>query len=165
MSRMRAFIVDLSKDAMVSGFEVPGPIPRKTLATFLEMDSIGQTLPTDAVKLRNLMWGLQQIVERNGMLSEWWFIDALASPSRPHVKLNCVPCLTATRASAGGHWCTRTNRMLTCQEMANLMGLGDSFKVTEDFNERALGHAIGNSICVGVLQRVLQSALHAVKLR
>ena len=70
MNRMRAFIVGLSKDAMVSEFEVPGPIPRKLLATFLEMGSIGQTLPTDAVKLRNLMWGSQQIVERNGMLSE-----------------------------------------------------------------------------------------------
>ena len=164
MSRMRCFLVGLSKHDMVSEFVVPGPIPRKKLSTCLEMDVIGETLPADTVRVRNLTWGLREIAEINCSLSPNWFIDALASPSRPYVKLNCAPCLTATRASQGGHWCTRTNRMLTCQEMANLMGLGDSFKVTEDCDERALGHAVGNSICVGVLQRVPQSALHAVKL-
>ncbi len=162
MNRLRCFLVGSSKRDMVSEFVVPGPIPRKKLSTFLETDVIGETLPADTVRVRNLTWGLREIAERNCSLSQNWFIDALASPSRPYVKLNCVPCLTATRASQGGHWCTRTNRMLTCQEMANLMCLGDSFKVIDGFDQRALGHAIGNSICVGVLQRVIQNALRAV---
>ena len=108
MSRLRCFLVGLSKRDMVSEFVVPGPIPRKKLSTCFETDVIGETLPADTVRVRNLTWGLREIAERNGSLSQNWFIDALASPSRPYVKLNCVPCLTATRASQGGHWCTRT---------------------------------------------------------
>ena len=95
--------------------------------------------------------------------STCYFIDCWASPSRgAHVSSSC-PGLTASRAAQGGFFLSSLMRMTNLSEMLLLMGFRSKFlKGRSKLGDKAFGHAIGNSIAVGVLARILKNAMWAL---
>ena len=83
--------------------------------------------------------------------------------SHPTMMFNCSPCLTRSRAGAGGHWVTCRGRRFTISEMQRLMGIGlqapDGSRVQieqpQEVSDRQWAMLLGNAIPVPILQRLL----------
>ena len=167
-SRNRYYVVGIKRVCVLPGreFKTPGNIPMQKLAHFIDMDNFGDSLPSDRVGVRNLLGGFKKIVSSGGNpLKESWFIDRWASPSRQYAVKGICPCITSSRGSQGGFWLTRQNRMTDVDELLALMRFQNKFQQgRQAFGSAALGKAVGNSINVTVLQRILMSALHTVGL-
>ena len=93
--------------------------------------------------------------------------------SKLHMMCGISPCLTASRASAGGHWILSQGRLMSVAEMECLQGVGvqppNGGKIVcinrpSGVSQRQWGLLIGNSISVSVLQRVLCRLLPAAGL-
>ena len=94
-------------------------------------------------------------------------MDLLASAKRGSFMVDCVPCLTRSRASCHGYWLTKLDRMLTHIEMLRLQGLPDELAAlanTAGVSDSQLGLMIGNSMSVNVLVHVLHAIWNALKL-
>ena len=95
--------------------------------------------------------------------STCYFIDCWASPSRGAYVSSSCPGLTASRAAQGGFFLSSLMRRTNLSEMLLLMGFRSKFlKGRSKLGDKAFGHAIGNSIAVGVLARILKNAMWAL---
>ena len=79
-----------------------------------------------------------------------------------HMMFDCSPCLTRTRAQAGGHWITCRGRRMSSNEMERLMGIGmvsGPVRVPltrpAHLTDREWHGLLGNAIPVPLLARVL----------
>jgi hypothetical protein len=133
------------------------------LSKFIDMRKFGNGVPTDRVRVRNLLSGTKQILKRGGKPgSEHWFVDPWSPPSRgTYVVCGRCPCITAARGSQGGYWLTWLQRMTGLKELSMLMGFDFSDEHIELMSESKFGHALGNSVSVQVLSALFASALDA----
>ena len=167
-NRPSVIILGFDRDGSELGklpLQVPPPIPCPRLALFLDLDDVGDDLPDDSVRIRNLVCGLSEILDekkRNPFL-EHWAIDAYASPSRnAYCVKNRLPCITKARGSAGGFWLTKLNRMTTISELVRVQcGAHRKLKIPDGVSARQVGGMAGNAISVSVLVRLLSRALPA----
>ena len=97
-------------------------------------------------------------------MTETWFIDFHASKSRVHVSKNVCPCLTRTRAGMKGYWVTSRGSLLTTQQMLALQGIkpGRLVMPLGKCTHRQIDSAIGNAVCVPVLQAILTRACQSL---
>lgn len=92
---------------------------------------------------------------------ETWIIDIFGNWT--HGMLGKSPCLTRTRAAAGGHWITTRSRLMSVPEMLRLQGMSPALNCV-GITERQMGCMIGNAMSVNVLERLLVRLLPAVGL-
>ena len=164
MSRVRYFVVGLRRSAMNGKFVKPRPLKskeRRPLSDYLNMDVKGTEFPNNEVRVRNLKLAYGKLGRKALVVPH--FVDAFASPSRPYVKSGTLPCLTASRARAGGFWVTNLFRMTSLVEMKKFMHL-EALADSDTMSSAKLGHAVGNSIDVSVLARLMQSILDCVEI-
>ena len=100
-------------------------------------------------------------------------VDVLRAPvvvdcdsSRCHYNVGYSPCLTASRASNGGHWVVCRQRRFTLREMVRLMGVRPE-RVSaweRQISSRQMGHIVGNAVPVPLLEAVLRPLLRAAGL-
>ena len=92
-------------------------------------------------------------------------LDIFAATGRAMV--GRVPCLTRSRAGAGGYWITTTAGLLTTREMLRLQGLPEHLINAAELagiSERQLRQMIGNAMSVNVLVILLGRLLPAMGL-
>ena len=78
-----------------------------------------------------------------------------------------VPCLTRSRAGAGGYWITTVRGLLTTTEMLRLQGLPCELVEaarTARVSDRQLRQMVGNAMSVNVLVTILHRLLPALGL-
>ena len=83
---------------------------------------------------------------------ETWIINMFGSTTDG--MLGRSPCLARSRAGAGGHWAYSRSRLLTLEEMLALQGMPADVR-RAGISDRQMGFVIGNSMSVGVLERLL----------
>ncbi|MCP4241424.1 MAG: DNA cytosine methyltransferase, partial [bacterium] len=77
-----------------------------------------------------------------------------SAPSTP--MLGCSPCLTATRASGGGHWLSTRGRRMSTAEMCKLQGMDPArLRAPNDVSEFQFRKMLGNSMSVNVVETLL----------
>ena len=80
-----------------------------------------------------------------------------------HGMLGRCPCLTRSRAGAGGHGVSSRSRLLTLEEMLALQGMpAEVCRV--GISDCQMGFMIGNTMLVNVLERLLVRLLPGVGL-
>ena len=84
--------------------------------------------------------------------------------SRLNWQIGCSPCLTVTRACAGGHWVSTRQRRMTSTEMLKLMGVRPQRlgKWKAVIKQRELHKIIGNAVPIGLLVAVINGMLDSV---
>lgn len=90
-----------------------------------------------------------------------WIIDIFSTDT--HGMLGQSPCLTRTRAAAGGHWISTRSRLMSIPEMLRLQGMSPDLNAA-GISVRQMGCMIGNAMSVNVLERLLVRLLPAVGL-
>jgi site-specific DNA-cytosine methylase len=95
----------------------------------------------------------------------WVAVDVMSSPSRSSSMRKCLPCLTASRAAAGGHWITCLHRMLRPAELLRAQGFDpEVVRWRGILTERQLGAAVGNSMTQTTMAALLERLLPSVGL-
>ena len=163
-SRPRVYIVGLRRDAVAAsaGAGFPWPMKKRGLAPLpLRRFLCGgpgvlKTKPPAGSRAALQLHKATTIIqERSGDPStEPWVVECLSGREPPQCLLGIVPCITRTRAAAGGHWVTQLGRFLTVEEMSNLEGLPVPFR--EKARQRGLtdvqiAQMAGNAIPTNVL--------------
>lgn len=177
-NRDRVFIVAILKDRLtVPKLQWPSPLPLVPLASFLD-----KVKPTDksttvppakqGTRRKNVLAFMKKYKKSKLTDLQNWVVDV--DGTKGHAMKNKSPCLTRSRAAAGGHWLPGRGRQMTEQEMERLFGLhvqppngGKKIGVKKPpaFSKRKWGAIIGNSIPVPVIARVLAKALPAAGIR
>merc|ERR1711865_881686 len=104
-----------------------------------------------------------QDLKRQGLdpAKEAFIVDCDSSPGRSVVTRGYSPCITCSRG--GGHWLTNRGRRMLKTEMMRLQGM-DPTNFTVAVSENRLGHQLGNTMSVCVLERLFTRLLPAAKL-
>ncbi len=77
-----------------------------------------------------------------------------SKPSPP--MLGCSPCLTATRASNGGHWLSTRGRRLSTAEMCKLQAMDPArLRVPQGVSTPQFRKMLGNSMSVNIVEALL----------
>ena len=77
--------------------------------------------------------------------------------------MNCTPCLTAARATEGGHWLLHRGRFMVLDELFRLQGLSPSrWQLPAGISENAMKACIGNAISGNVIKLLLDAVLQAL---
>merc|ERR1711865_45710 len=92
---------------------------------------------------------------------EAFIVDCDSSPGRSVVTRGYSPCITCSRG--GGHWLTNRGRRMLKTEMMRLQGM-DPTNFTVAVSENRLGHQLGNTMSVCVLERLFTRLLPTAKL-
>ena len=167
-SRKRVYIVCMAKDAINEA--VPFRWPRPS-AAIKPMDDLLQPIRGGDAELsalgpncRNRLLAYLDKLRARGDNPDvdTWVINVFGQT--PHGMKAQSPCLTRSRAGAGGHWVSSRSRLLTIEEMLSLQGMRADV-CREGISNRQMGLMIGNAMSVNVLERLLVRLLPAVGLR
>ena len=82
------------------------------------------------------------------------FLFYLERPVVPNMMLDVSMCLTAKRASEGGHWLCNRQRHMNLSEMLRLQGMAPGSFI-QTCSDAQFGHLLGNSMSINVMERIL----------
>jgi site-specific DNA-cytosine methylase len=166
-SRKRVYIICMAKGAMKA--EVPFRWPRPS-AAIKPIDGLLQQirggdadLSAVSPKCRHRLLAYLNKLRARGENPDvdTWLINVFGR--HPHGMKARSPCLTRSRAGAGGHWVSNRSRLLTIEEMLSLQGMRADV-CREGISNRQMGLMIGNAMSVNVLERLLVRLLPVVGL-
>ena len=167
-SRKRVYIVCMSKDAIDDSAPFRWPRPS---AAVKPIDDLLQPVRGGAAALsalgpncRNRLLSYLDKLRARGDTPDvdTWIINIFGL--HPHGMNAQSPCLTRSRAGAGGHWVSSRSRLLTVAERLALQGMRADV-CRDGISNRQMGLMIGNAMSVNVLERLLVRLLPAVGLR
>jgi len=166
-SRRRWYCVGIQKKFDTGKFAFPEPIARPSIEKFLERRDAKlavEGLPPKSQKtagfnVKKALHGLKS--QGLDPSKEPFIVDCDSSPGRSVVTHGYSPCITCSRG--GGHWLTNRGRRMLKTEMMRLQGM-DPTKFTVAVSENRLGHQLGNTMSVCVLERLFTRLLPAAKL-
>jgi len=145
----------------------PEPIARPSIEKFLERRDAKlalEGLPPQSQNTAgfNVKKALRDLKSQGlDPAKEAFIVDCDSSPGRSVVTRGYSPCITCSRG--GGHWLTNRGRRMLKTEMMRLQGM-DPTKFTVAVSENRLGHQLGNTMSVCVLERLFTRLLPAAKL-
>ena len=162
-NRERIYIAGFLDDSDHAGFAFPDPIPlTRGLSDIIDFDSKmdEKYYYTEGRYKGDIVEKLTEAMDDANAVYQW---------RRHYVRKNMsgvVPTLTANMGE-GGHnvAIVRTKhgiRKLTPHECFNAQGFPNDFKLPEDIAESRLYKQAGNSVCVGVIQRIAENIVKAV---
>merc|ERR1711935_218805 len=166
-SRRRWYCVGIQKKFDTGKFAFPEPIARPSIDKFLERRDAKlaveglppKTQKTAGFNVRKALHGLRS--QGLDPAKEPFIVDCDSSPGRSVVTRGYSPCITCSRGA--GHWLTNRGRRMLKTEMMRLQGM-DPTKFTVAVSENRLGHQLGNTMSVCVLERLFTQLLPAAKL-
>lgn len=177
-NRERVFILGFWQginETAGESFQWPPDLPPVDLQSFLDPPQRSDDpmrLPplTQTVARRHVQSTLKKL-RRSGTSGAAAVVDC--DGSKCHLMHGVSPCLTKSRAAAGGHWLVSRGRRMSVTEMERLFGYHIqppnggkpvSLKRPRKVSDRQWGALLGNSIPVPLLVRVLCRALPAASL-
>jgi site-specific DNA-cytosine methylase len=160
-SRPRIFIVGILQAKQRHPFKWPCKMKRRPIDAILGPPDRKQARAPDLSMLAEaavcrISESIEKIQNKGGKpLTETWFVDCYASPSRAAVHKDICPCLTKARAGAGGFYVTNRGATLTAAHMLKLQGMSPQRILRpKGVSERQFRSAIGNAVTVPVLARI-----------
>lgn len=166
-NRPRLYIIGQKKSCMSEGFQFPPAEAPTKLAAIVDKPLVDKgALPKSSTGRRNLQKAIRKWKKRDVDVNKSWVVvDVMASKSRSSSMHRCLPCLTAARAAAGGHWITCLRRMLRPAELLRAQGFDPkAVRWHGILTQRQLGAAVGNSMTQTTLAAVLRRLLPSVGL-
>ena len=161
-NRERIYIVGFLSEEEYKNFVFPDPIPlTKKLHDIIDFKN-----PVNAKyyylkdKYPSVMKAFDKVALEEGVVYQWRRIYVRTNKS------GCVPCLTANMGT-GGHnvplvYTKYGLRKLTPQECFNVQGFPNDFKLP-NISDAHLYKQAGNSVCVGVIERIVENIINAIK--
>jgi len=175
-NRDRVYIVGLRRDALKLEENKPyfkWPLGNRDACMSLE-DTLDKDVPAEPLPVRGTRRSaayelMSKRIQAKGihLKRKICALDLLATPKHGSYMVDCVPCLTRSRACRRGYWLTKLDRMLPHVEMLRLQGLPEELArlaETTGVTKYQLGLMIGNSMSVNVLVHVLHAIWDAMKL-
>jgi site-specific DNA-cytosine methylase len=163
--RPRLFIAGLLKSARKSPFIWPEPVGCLALGQYLDPSATRPTLadqpPESQKTARRNLRAVLTILAGQRVHPFKTDVGVNVDGSKPNFMVDRVPCLTASRAAAGGHWITSRGRRMTCNEMLRVMAIRPSRLATETVKPRQFRRMVGNAIAVNCLERIFVRLLPA----
>ena len=166
--RPRLFIVGTLKTAQQHAFEWPPEVGCLPLKPFLREQAVPASLndrppPTQGVALKNWLVAVRELISKGIHPLKTDCVINVDGKRHSHM-VDRVPCLTATRASNGGHWVTSRGRRMYQDEMQTIMGITPGRLSSDGVSDRQFQHMLGNAMAVNVLERIFVRLLPAVGL-
>lgn len=163
-NRERIYIVGFLEDSAYEKFEFPEPIAlERTIRDVIDFENVvaDKYYYTKGKYKGDIYEQLIKSMDDKDTVYQW---------RRKYVrknKSNVVPTLTANMGM-GGHnvplvLTDSGIRKLTPHECFNAQGFPKNFKLPEDMTESRLYKQAGNSVCVGVIQRIAEKIYEALK--
>lgn len=160
-NRERIYIVGFLDEKAYKNFVFPDPIPlTKTLFDVIDFDNkVEDKYYYTKTKYPKIIRAFERINPETGVVYQWRRVYVRSNKS------GCVPCLTANMGT-GGHnvplvYTKFGLRKLTPKECFNVQGFPDDFKLP-DISDAHLYKQAGNSVCVGVIERIVKNILEAI---
>ena len=92
-------------------------------------------------------------------------VDIKSSPRYSSHRVGLAPTLTRTRCSGMGYWCSTKGGVMTCEEMAMLQGIPETFDwAGAGISPHQYGSMIGNTMAVNALVCLLPEFVNAAQL-
>lgn len=166
--RVRTYIVGIRRDVDRGSFSFPEPIACPPIEQFLERrpqrSFAARALPPlSQTNARQNVVATKRELRRQGSdpSEEDVVIDCDSTPAFSKWMPGVSPCITCGRSQ--GHWVTSRGRRFLKTEMMRLQGMDPTkFKVV--VSDSRLGHQLGNTMSVNVLERLFCRALPAAGL-
>lgn len=129
-----------------------------------EYDGTEADLPTQMVAVSNLVNGLRKARVKYGKnpLEHLFVMDLFGS--RVNIAIDRCPCITASRAAAGGYWLSSKFRFTNVNELLRLQGVPpDRFQFGQT-SRRQIGHMIGNGVSANVACHIWTEIIQATSI-
>ena len=164
-NRERIYIVCFRDDEIRKNFEFPMPVPlTRGLSDIIDFENKldDKYYYTKGKYKGDIYEKLVEAMDDENAIYQW---------RRKYVRKNksgVVPTLTANQGEGGHNVCLiKTKhgiRKMTPKECFNAQGFPDNFKLPTDMAESRLYKQAGNSVCVGVIERIAENIARAIKL-
>lgn len=161
-NRERIYIVGFLNEDAYKNFVFPDPIPlTKTLEDVIDFESkVDDKYYYTKSKYPKIMNAFNKIQLEKGVVYQWRRVYVRANKS------GCVPCLTANMGT-GGHnvplvYTKFGLRKLTPKECFNVQGFPKDF-ILPNMSDAHLYKQAGNSVCVGVIERIVENIIFSIK--
>jgi DNA-cytosine methyltransferase len=167
-NRERVYVVAIKKSSYKREFKWPKDVP----LTYTVKDMIVPQLGDDKTRLpsktsegraRGMVKRAYLKCKANKVNPKSTFVSVDVDCSH---KFACMgtsihPCLTATRAQSSGWWWSLVGRRAELAELCQIQGvqMTDLPKARTAVSKRAMGHMLGNSMSLNVIERVLGASL------
>ena len=162
-NRERIYIVGFLNEQYYKNFNFPDPIPlTKTLFDVIDFENkVQDKYYYTKEKYPKIMEAFSKVKPEEGVVYQWRRVYVRANKS------GCVPCLTANMGT-GGHnvplvYTKYGLRKLTPRECFNVQGFPKNFELPK-ISDASLYKQAGNSVCVGVIDRIVECIVKTIKL-
>ncbi|CAE7364043.1 ssoIIM [Symbiodinium sp. CCMP2592] len=159
-NRRRIFIAGTLKSACRSTMVWPGAVPMQPLQNYIDaaMGTDEDLFALSASERRVLSMTMKKLLRKGAEPRREYYMCDINS-SYGNAMLGKCPTLTRCRCASGGFWITCRQRKTNLSEIASLQGMYLSDFPDSFVTGRQLRQALGNSIPVPLLARVLRSLL------
>ena len=174
-NRPRVFIIGLLKKEMHSEFAFPAPVAdskKRSLGDILKMGKMGKPANRKVVmpKLHktaqaNILAAIKAKGTLQALSGKTSDVIVDTGSSVPKWRVDCAPCLTATRAGARAFFSLRHLRHLDCDDMMRLQGVSPKQhfpKWQSVLSDHQMGKIIGNSITLPLLQALMHAGFKSM---
>lgn len=166
-NRNRLYLVAIREDSLKRKFRFPIPykLPKGAAKNLLNRRRTDdpKLLPTDPKHRAHVKKGYKRFLAKGiDPKKEFVVVDIGASMEWALSMAHVMPTLTATRASTCGWWLSIVGRQIELDELFRFQGLemqdcGDF--IAAGLTPKHIGHMLGNSLALNVIERVLSRAL------
>ena len=161
-NRDRIYIVGFLNENSYKNFVFPDTIPlTKNLFDVIDFENkVDEKYYYTKTKYPKIMKAFEKVGLEPGVVYQWRRVYVRSNKS------GCVPCLTANMGT-GGHnvplvYTKYGLRKLTPKECFNVQGFPDNYKLP-NISDSHLYKQAGNSVCVGVVERIVLNILESIK--
>jgi site-specific DNA-cytosine methylase len=161
-SRLRVYIVASLQHRASPPFIWPREIPMHDLVQVLDNDRTTRRLPEGrhGAHCRKKVQNGFRLIRSLGYNPRKVPVVCDCHGIKGTLTWNRIPCLTMTRAKAGGFWIYMRQRFLTVNEMFRLQGMDpETIMLPPDVSSRELRSMLGDAFTQTVITRILARAI------
>ena len=158
-SRNRVYLVAIKESDLKVKFEWPEKLDflKKHLGQFLNIKVVGK----EKCNIKNYIKKYGADIQQ-----QQYILDVHASKKFQSTKRYVCPCLTRSRLKVAGtgYYIPKLQRRLSFQEAARFQGWPDQLidSMQQKFTDQVIGGALGDSMSINVLAKVLLRALRSI---
>ena len=166
-SRVRIYIVAIRTDCLMNKFRWPKEmrLSKNALKRHLNVNHCGGGTPATGGRTPDLS-AFEQKYGKKEIWTGPYILDVGSSPGWQSAKRGVCPCLTRSRLGANpcGYFIPKLNRRLSTWEAAGLQGFPYALvqSLIDATSEQQVRQALGDSMSVNVLSKVMLSCLYAI---
>ena len=167
--RPRIYIVVIKTRSCAHAFSFPQALHVKPkIEKFLDNTPLREYRPGNKTSARNLDKARATLKQKGVDAEATALVDVFAAKNFENLGVGVSPCITASRAKAGGFLINNQHRMTTTYELGRLQGfttaMVDKMVAASGVDSADVRTAIGNAMSVNVLVRLLPRVAYAAGL-